>query len=240
MTVTTGDAVAGELITATWGDQVRADLQWMDVNKVDITGDAITGLVKVVPNVANDPTADSNGVALLTAGSIASTLTVAGGSALLSANINLNRTGPGAAEPAGVGGIYARFSRGQATAIGSITIATATSVAYNTTSDPRTKTTPPATRGIDDAMARAQQLGAAAWVGQHFDDDGQPDGVDYDLVSSHDVEDVAPYAVTGERDAVDDDGNPIWQQVAFSDLVPLLFAALSGALSRIDALEAQL
>jgi hypothetical protein len=61
--------------------------------------------------------------------------------------------------------------------------------------------------------------------------------VTWDFLSSHDVEDVAAYAVYGERDAVDETGAPIWQQVSYPDLVPLLFAALANALDRIDALE---
>ena len=78
-----------------------------------------------------------------------------------------------------------------------------------------------------------------AWRGQYLDaDTGEPAGDTFDFLSSHDVEDVADYAVTGDRDAVDDDGQPVYQQVNHSALVPLLFAALADALARIDALEA--
>lgn len=152
------------------------------------------------------------------------------------ANLALGRGG----SPGGnTGAQYVRFDRGAA-AIGSITIASATSVAYGTTSDPRAKTAPPLTRGIDTAAARVQAIGRNAWQGSHIDPGtGDPEGGDlWDFVSSHDIETHAPYAVYGERDAVDADGAPVFQQVSYGDLVPLLFAALADALDRIDALEA--
>ena len=77
-----------------------------------------------------------------------------------------------------------------------------------------------------------------AWRGQYLNADGQGEGDTFDFLSSHDIEDVAGYAVSGERDATDDDGNPVLQQVNYPALVPLLFAALADALARIDALEA--
>jgi hypothetical protein len=151
-------------------------------------------------------------------------------------NFVLTRIGSPAA---GTGQQYGLYQRGTTT-IGSITIASATSVAFNTTSDPRAKTPAPQTRGIDSASSRVQAIGRNAWQGRHVDPDtGEPDGdVTWDFVSSHDVEDHAPYAVYGARDAVDDAGAPVFQQVSYGDLVPLLFAALADALDRIDALEA--
>jgi hypothetical protein len=44
--------------------------------------------------------------------------------------------------------------------------------------------------------------------------------------------------VTGKKDAVDDDGNPVFQGIDQSKLVPLLTAALQEAVARIEALEA--
>jgi hypothetical protein len=118
---------------------------------------------------------------------------------------------------------------------GSITRATATSVAYNTTSDPRSKHRDgPA----DDAADIVQQLGAKAFRGRWHNDDGVPDGEQWFMLSSHDIEDLLPYLVLGERDAVDDEGRPAHQQVNFQGAVPVLFAALSQALDRIAALEA--
>lgn len=54
---------------------------------------------------------------------------------------------------------------------------------------------------------------------------------------AHELAEVAPYAVTGEKDAVKEDGSISPQQVDMSKLVPLLTAALQDALKRIEVLE---
>lgn len=126
----------------------------------------------------------------------------------------------------------------QTTIIGSISIASASSVAYNTTSDPRLKTRD-GELPADTAATQAAELGHAVYVGRYNDPDtGAPTGEQWVLLNSTDIEPLAPYAVTGDADAVDDDGKILGQQVNFPALVPLLFAALANALDRIDALEA--
>jgi hypothetical protein len=82
-----------------------------------------------------------------------------------------------------------------------------------------------------------QDLGHAAFRGRWLDDDGEPAGEEWVLLSSHDIEDVAPFAVTGARDAVTDTGGIDPQQVNYPALVPLLCAALANALDRLDQLE---
>ena len=57
---------------------------------------------------------------------------------------------------------------------------------------------------------------------------------------AHELEEVAPYAVMGEKDAVDEDNNPIYQEVGFSSLIPTTIAALKQALLKIDELEQRL
>ena len=49
-----------------------------------------------------------------------------------------------------------------------------------------------------------------------------------------------PEAVTGIKDELDADGNPKYQGIDQSKLVPLLTKALQEALQRIEALEAKL
>ena len=48
---------------------------------------------------------------------------------------------------------------------------------------------------------------------------------------------VVPEAVHGEKDAVDADGNPDYQGIDQSKLVPLLTAALQEAITKIEDLE---
>ena len=56
---------------------------------------------------------------------------------------------------------------------------------------------------------------------------------------AHEVQEVIPNAVGGEKDAVDANGSIRPQGLDTSFLVPLLTAALQNALSRIEALEAK-
>ena len=55
---------------------------------------------------------------------------------------------------------------------------------------------------------------------------------------AHELQEVLPGAVGGEKDAVDADGEPILQGVDPGKVVPLLTAALQEAVTRIEALEA--
>ena len=55
---------------------------------------------------------------------------------------------------------------------------------------------------------------------------------------AHEVSSIVPEAVSGEKDAVDSDGNIIMQGMVTERLVPLLTAALQEAIVRIEALEA--
>jgi hypothetical protein len=54
---------------------------------------------------------------------------------------------------------------------------------------------------------------------------------------AHEVQDLMNDLVIGEKDAVDEEGNPVYQQVQETRLIPVLVAALKDALLRIEALE---
>jgi hypothetical protein len=57
---------------------------------------------------------------------------------------------------------------------------------------------------------------------------------------AHEVQAIVPEAVTGIKDEVDANGNPVYQGIDQSKLVPLLTAALQDALIRIKTLEDRL
>jgi hypothetical protein len=57
---------------------------------------------------------------------------------------------------------------------------------------------------------------------------------------AHEAQAVVPECVTGEKDAVDDDGKPVHQGIDQSKLVPLLTAALQEAIGEIESLKARL
>jgi hypothetical protein len=156
------------------------------------------------------------------------------------ANVALDRV---LSTAAAIGQPFINFLR-ISTIVGSIQIASGTSISYNTTSDRRLKT---ATGDVADAAAIVQALGARAYRGRWIADGDT--GEEWVFVNSQDVEPVAPWAVHGAGDATatQDDvdagragavGDIIPQQLDHGALVPLLIAALAQALERIDALEA--
>lgn len=121
---------------------------------------------------------------------------------------------------------YATY-RAAGTEIGSISQASASAIAFNTTSDRRLKRL----IGVVEAPAeRVKRL--KVWHFAWKVDDTEQDGFVADEVAE-----VVPDAVTGERDAVDEAGDIVPQQLDHSKLVPLLTAALQDALARIEVLE---
>ena len=103
--------------------------------------------------------------------------------------------------------------------------------AYNTSSDYRLKENVVA---VSDGVSRLQQLSPC-----RFNFIADPDKT-VDGFIAHEVQDVVPEAITGEKDAVDEDGNPVYQGIDQSKLVPLLTAALQEAIGEIESLKARL
>ena len=63
------------------------------------------------------------------------------------------------------------------------------------------------------------------------------DGTRVDGFLAHEAQSVVPEAVTGEKDAVNANGDPDYQSIDQSKLVPLLTAALQEALKEIADLK---
>lgn len=114
--------------------------------------------------------------------------------------------------------------------IGSITT-TSSSTAYNTSSDYRLKEN---VTVVTDGITRLQQLKPS-----RFNFIADPDKT-VDGFIAHEVQTIVPEAITGEKDAVDEDGNPEYQGIDQSKLVPLLTAALQEAVAKIETLEQRL
>jgi trimeric autotransporter adhesin len=120
------------------------------------------------------------------------------------------------------------FNRGVGV-VGSITSG-ATSTAYNTSSDYRLKEDlQPMVNSVDRLMALKPVN--FAW---------KTNGDRVDGFLAHEVQDIVPEAIVGAKDAVDADGNPVYQGIDQSKLVPLLTAALQEALTEIASLKARL
>lgn len=114
------------------------------------------------------------------------------------------------------------------TQVGSITISN-TATAYNTSSDYRLKEN---VVDMTGAVDRVKQLLPKRF---NFTSD---DSTTVDGFLAHEVQTVVPESVTGSRDEVDADGNPVYQGIDQSKLVPLLVGAIKELTARIEALEA--
>ena len=112
---------------------------------------------------------------------------------------------------------------------GSITVSS-TSTSYNTSSDYRLKEN---IVEITDGIERVKLLEPKRF--NFIGDDKVVDGF-----VAHETQEVVPEAVTGTKDAVDEEGNPEYQGIDQGKLVPLLTAALQEAIAKIEDLEARI
>ena len=113
------------------------------------------------------------------------------------------------------------------TAVGTISV-TASATAYNTSSDYRLKEN---VQPMQDALAKIAQLNPVTYTWKADGSDGQG-------FIAHELQAVVPDCVTGEKDAVDAEGNPQYQGVDTSFLVATLVKAVQELTARIAALEA--
>ena len=116
---------------------------------------------------------------------------------------------------------------GGITQTGNVSV-TASATSYNTSSDYRLKEN---AVDLTDGITRVKQLEPKRF---NFlvDADTTVDGF-----IAHEAQAVVPESVTGTKDEVDDEGNPVMQGIDQAKLVPLLTAALQEAIAKIEALE---
>ena len=114
--------------------------------------------------------------------------------------------------------------------VGTITV-DSSSTSYNTSSDYRLKEN---LVSITDGITRVKQLSPSRF---NFiaDADTTVDGF-----LAHEAQAVVPECVSGTKDEVDDEGNPVYQGIDQSKLVPLLTAALQEAIGEIETLKQRL
>jgi phage-related tail fiber protein len=180
-----------------------------------------TGTIRSGGLVANNATYDG----AVTTGST-------DGCAFISQNqlrISNNESPCGLLRRRGTDGITLQFYR-DTTAVGSISVTT-TATAYNTSSDYRLK------ENIVDLNGAIDRLKALPVHRFNFitDPDTTVDGF-----IAHEAAAVVPEAVTGTKDEEDEEGNPVYQGIDQSKIVPLLTAALKETIDRIEQLEQQL
>ena len=200
-----------------------------DTLRVAVSGDTMTGPLNV-----GAYSATTDGLNLRTDGAIVSNLN---SGALTTASLTLNRGGT----VGGGNGWLAGFHRDASTAfpnlvnIGSITITSGGGgVNFNQTSDYRIK---------DELGEVDDPLGIiAALQPRHLR--YKDSGVEFDGFLAHEVQEVVPQAVTGEKDAVYPDDDPNFpgeiqlQQLNTGQIIPYLVGAIQVLTARIEALEA--
>jgi hypothetical protein len=120
-----------------------------------------------------------------------------------------------------------KFTYDNTTGTGQIST-TNTTVSYATSSDYRLKNSVTPMTG---ALAKVAQLKPVTYK-------WNVDGSDGEGFIAHELAEVCPDAVTGEKDAVDADGNPVYQGIDTSFLVATLTAAIQELKAEFDAYKA--
>ncbi len=125
-----------------------------------------------------------------------------------------------------LGGGACSFRNDSGTQVGSINIGTS-STFYSTSSDYRLKEN---LTLITDGIDRLKQLKP-----KRFNFVGETQVVDGFV--AHEAKEVVPESVTGEKDEVLPNGDPVYQGIDQAKIVPLLTAALQEAVAKIEDLE---
>jgi hypothetical protein len=113
-------------------------------------------------------------------------------------------------------------------AVGTISVTT-TATAYNTTSDYRLKES---IKPLNSGLTRVNALKPSVY-------NWKSDGSNGEGFLAHELAEVVPLAVTGQKDAVNDDGSINPQSVDLSKVVPILVAAIQELTARIKILESR-
>jgi hypothetical protein len=127
------------------------------------------------------------------------------------------------------GNYYQVFTNSSNTISGSISHPTATTVSFNTSSDYRLKEDLKDFNGLD--ILSNIKFYDFKWK----DEDKRMHGV-----IAHELETLLPLAVSGTKDAIDEDGNIVSQGVDYSKLVPILGKAIQEQQAQIEELKAKI
>jgi hypothetical protein len=139
-------------------------------------------------------------------------------SSVTSAGINTNNTNTGISTAMGF------FTQGLP--YGSITTSTS-GTSYNTTSDYRLKSNPNTLLNAIETINKLKPV-SFTWDTDKSDDVG---------FLAHELQEVIPRCVFGDKDAFDAKGNPVYQQIDNSGIIPYLVKAIQELNARIVVLE---
>ena len=238
--------VAGAISNAPTGSGVLAGIQ-SDYAVIHLNGSASTGSIIdfsqsgsdnlgrilydntsnymfFATNTAERMRIDSSGRLL-----VGSTVTTSGGNTISPGGINITASanfGMGINMPAG--NQFAVVFANGGISVGSISV-TGSATAYNTSSDYRLKENIAPMTG---ALATVTQLKPVTYKWKVDGSDGQG-------FIAHELQEIVPEAVAGEKDAVDADGNIKPQGIDTSFLVATLTAAIQELKAELDATKAE-
>jgi hypothetical protein len=221
----TGEYVGG----LAFGDQAVSTVQ-AAILAVDTGGSAATALAFATGNTAGiveRMRIDSAGILMVGTSATrgAGGLTVepnnSGGSGTASATVTWNRNTTTNTSTA------ARFENA-ANLVGSITFSN-TATSYVTSSDYRLKENIAPMTGALNKVAQLKPV-TYKW---------KVDGSASQGFIAHELAEVVPDCVTGEKDAVDAEGNPVYQGIDTSFLVATLTAAIQELKAELDATKAE-
>lgn len=131
---------------------------------------------------------------------------------------------------ASTGSDFMQFFNSAGSVAGKITQNGTTTVAYTTSSDYRLKEN---VQPMTGALAKVSALKPVTYK-------WKVDGSDGEGFIAHELAEVCPQAVTGEKDAVDADGNPVYQGIDTSFLAGLYAAALQELIAEVNSLKAEI
>lgn len=116
------------------------------------------------------------------------------------------------------------------TAVGAISVS-ATNTTYGTSSDYRLKEN---VASINDGLEAINLLNPV-----YFNFKKNPHNIQAGFIA-HEMGNVIPTAVQGEKDGVDEEGNPVYQSVDASYVVPYLVASIQELSDRLNQAEAEI
>ena len=133
-------------------------------------------------------------------------------------------------------GVHMTFytDNGSAFVVGGNIATNGGTTAFNTTSDYRSKNN---IQPLTDALSRVALLRPVKWTWKEELGGTEPNGEGF---VAHELAEILPMAVTGEKDELDEDGKPKYQGVDTRFLVATLTAAIQEQQATIEALETRL
>ena len=231
-----GNGSAGQVLTTngsgtlSWTSDVMLNAGSASAPSLYFSGDTNTGMWSPSADTIAWSTGGSERVRITNAGQKLYNTTSAFGTGVQNVQVGSGSLDVGISIRALSDGNWGMGFRNAAnTVVGQIIIG-ASSTSYNTSSDYRLKEN---ITSLTGAIDRLSQIPV-----HRFNFKADPTKT-VDGFIAHEAQAVVPEAVTGTKDAVDADGNPIYQGIDQSKLVPLLTAALQEAIAKIETLEAK-